>query len=273
LGTTFHFSRGAVARSATDDAVQEVRQTVTLTVLVRTLGRILVNDIPRAATTGRFGVVHMGRVRMVGIMWFHSAFAVGYLARGNVPCASTADGVQPQGLQVGSPFGLVQFFDELLRGLAAEYVSIASTTGGVRRLAGAGARTRKGAGTGVWIVDNVAFAAATNRMQLAFTLMSIVDGYYEVAIVAATTLFGPKRGRLIACVVPAEGISGGRADVPSPTASGGNDRAGIGRRDGFPATGVRKILRTCANHRVSGWRTNVSGAATAGRIHVTATRD
>jgi hypothetical protein len=53
--------------------------------------------------------------------------------------------------------------------------------------------------------------------------LGTVDGKYEFAIVGATTLLRPKRGHFVACVVPALGITRGRADVSSTTASGGND--------------------------------------------------
>ena len=76
---------------------------------------------------------------------------------------------QSQGVQMGSPFGLVHLFDVLLCGPAEKKVSDASTTAGVGRLAGAGARTRKGAGMGVRIFGHVACAAATNRMLPKFS--------------------------------------------------------------------------------------------------------
>jgi len=44
--------------------------------------------------------------------------------------------------------------------------------------------------------------------------LGTVDGNYEFAIVGATTLLGPKRGPIGACVVPAVSIPGGRTDVP-----------------------------------------------------------
>ena len=62
-------------------------------VLESGLVRMIMGDIPSAATTGGFSLMLMGPMRMVGAMRVTGAFGAWYLARGKVRDATPSGGV------------------------------------------------------------------------------------------------------------------------------------------------------------------------------------
>jgi hypothetical protein len=145
-------------------------------------------------------------------------------------------------MDVGGALRLVLFLNVFLRGPTEVHVPDASTSSGVRRLAGSGAGL--GGVRTLWRSGHVARATAAKRMlsnvsiyfrrtydvrDLTYhtSVIGIVDASNRLAIigaiVGATTAERSRGGHAETGGVSKYGVARGRANVSSPTTSGGNN--------------------------------------------------
>lgn len=98
--------------------------------------------ISQAAAANGLDEVRMSRVRVVCAVRVHTTLGVGQLACSKIAVASTACRVHSRLVRVDGALRLVLFLNNLLRGPTKDHVPSASTSGGVRRLAGSGTGLR-----------------------------------------------------------------------------------------------------------------------------------